>query len=77
VANRKTIWGTIALVVLTLAGMGSLYWLIFSVWMMAYPYANHAQWQLRLYTWLAITGFIGMLWCILAIWFFRRKRISS
>jgi hypothetical protein len=76
-ANKRVIWAALALFILTLAGILSIYQLLFAVWMTAYPYVNTAEWRTRFYVRLVITAGIGVLWSILAIWMFRRRRISN
>lgn len=71
---KRLVWAIIALVLLTLAGLASLYQVAFDVWMTAYPYANANEWQTRFYHRLAIAIVIGVLWSALAVWIYRQKR---
>jgi len=74
--KKKTALATIALVVLTIAVVDSLYWLCFSVWMTAYPFADHNHWRINSYLWLAATLLIGAVWFGFAVYLFRRNRPS-
>jgi hypothetical protein len=73
-ANSKTIGAGIALGILTLGGLVSLYQVLFDAWMTAYPFANAGEWRLRFYERLATTIVIGALWSALALWIFRHRR---
>jgi hypothetical protein len=73
----KIIWAGVALSVLTLGGLVSLYWVMFDVWMTAYPFVNPNDWRMRLYIHLFATVVIGLLWGILAVWLFRHGKQTS
>jgi hypothetical protein len=75
--KKQTLCGTIVVALLTFAGMYSLYWLLFSAWMMAYPFASHGFWRVRFYMWLATSIFIGAVWSGLVVWLVRRRRTSN
>ena len=63
---NRLIWARVGFVTLTLAGLVSLYQVLFDVWMTAYPFANAKEWQTRLYIRLITTIAIGALWpCLL------------
>ena len=47
-AMNRLIWARVGFVTLTLAGLVSLYQVLFDVWMTAYPFANAKEWQSRL-----------------------------
>jgi len=64
----------IALGLLTLAGMISVYCLAFSVWMTAYPFADLHLWRVRFYIWAAASVLIGACWVATLIWLLRRKQ---
>jgi hypothetical protein len=70
----KIIWASVALGVLTLGGLDSLYWLAFDVWMTAYPLVNPNEWRPRFYIQLIVTVVVGLLWGLLAVWLFRQRR---
>jgi hypothetical protein len=53
--------------------MVSVYQVLFSLWMTAYPYADINFWRPHLYLRLAQTVLIGMLWSALAVWMFRKR----
>lgn len=72
--RSKIMGASIMLGVLTLAGLFSLYQVMFDVWMTAYPYANTSEWRTRLYIRLATTIVIGLFWSTLAVWLFRHRR---
>lgn len=67
---KKLIWARIALIILTLGGLFSLYQVAFDVWMTAYPFADSHVWRTRLYIRFATTVIIGTLWIALAIWLY-------
>jgi hypothetical protein len=62
------------LVFLSLAGLDSIYWALFSMWMTAYPFADLAVWRPRVYIWLAITALIAFLWSAVVLWLVRQRR---
>jgi hypothetical protein len=70
----KIMWASIALGILTLGGLVSLYQVLFDVWMTAYPFVNTNEWRTRLYIRLTTTIVIGLLWSTLAVWLFRHRR---
>ena len=70
----KIIWASGALVSLTIAGLISLYQVLFDVWMTAYPFANANEWRVRLYLRLATTIVISLFWSVLAGWLYRPRR---
>lgn len=60
-------WIWAALGALTLSGMDAIYWLLFSVWMTAYPFAANGIWKQRFYFWLAAAVLIALL-CSFLFW---------
>jgi len=73
----KIVWASIALVLLTLAGLISLYQVLFDVWMTAYPFASANEWHALLYIRLATAIVIGLLWSVLVGWLYRQRRQQS
>jgi hypothetical protein len=71
---KRLVWASVALVLLTLAGLVSLYQVAFDVWMTAYPFANATEWRTRLYIRLATAIVIGVFWSVLAVWLYRQRR---
>ncbi len=59
---------------LTLAGAHSLYWLLFSIWMTAYPFADLSVWGIRFYVWLSATLLIAVCLTALLVWLIRQRR---
>ncbi len=72
--HPKTVWAWIALALLTLGGLVSLYQVLFDVWMTAYPFANASEWRMRLYIRLATAIVIAVCWSVLAVWLYRQRR---
>ncbi len=70
-ARPKIFWASVALVLLTVGGLISLYQVLFDSWMTAYPFANANEWRMRFYIRLATTTVIALFWCTLAIWLHR------
>ena len=70
---KKTV-GTVLLILLTIAGLISLYQVAFDVWMTAYPYANAGIWKQRLWVRLITTVVIGTLWVLILAWLIRARR---
>ena len=58
--QRRLMWAKIALVLLTLGEIDSIYWVLFSAWMTAYPFANSSLWRTRLYLWLTASLLTGI-----------------
>jgi hypothetical protein len=71
--TQRTVWAGIGLTFLTVAAMVSVYQVLFSLWMTAYPYADINSWRPHFYLRLAQTALIGMLWTALVVWMFRRS----
>lgn len=64
----------VLLVLLTIAGLISVYQVCFDVWMTAYPYANPDIWKQRLWVRLSTTGAIGTFWILVISWLIRARR---
>jgi hypothetical protein len=75
--RQKSVWAKVALVLLTLGAMYSVYWLLFSLWMTSYPFANLKTSWSRLYLWLIISIIVGAFWSALVVWLFRQKAGSG
>ena len=71
---NRLVLASVGLVLLTLAGLVSLYRLAFAVWMTAYPFVNTKEWQTRFYFRLATSIVIASFWSLLAIWLYRHRR---
>jgi len=71
--NQRTVWAGIGLTCLTVAGMVSVYQVLFSLWMTAYPYADINFWRPHFHLRLVQTVLIGVLWTALVVWMFRRR----
>ena len=67
-------FAAVLLILLTIAGLISLYQVAFDVWMTAYPYANTDVWKQRLCVRLITTVVIGALWIIVVVWLIRARR---
>ncbi len=74
--SQRSVWAGIGLLVLTVAGMASVYQLLFSLWMTAYPFADIDFWRPHFYFRLAQTVLIGVFWTGLAVWKYRNRRRS-
>ena len=74
--KRLGLLAKIVLALLTLGGAESLYWLLFSLWMLAYPRANYQVWRVRFAIHLGVTLLIGACWTALLIWLLRQRRRS-
>lgn len=73
--GRMKLWGaSVALFILTMGGLFTLYQVCFDVWMTAYPFANTSEWRTRLYIRLATIIVIGFLWSGIVAWLFRHRR---
>jgi len=70
---KKTL-GMVLLMLLTVAGLISLYQVAFDVWMTAYPYANADIWKERLCVRLITTVMIGALWVVILAWLISVRR---
>jgi len=73
-ATHRIVGAAIGLIVLTLAGIVSVYQVLFSLWMTAYPMADINSWRPHLYLRLAQTLLIGLFWVGLAVWMIRMKK---
>ena len=73
--DRVKLWSaSVALFILTMGGLFTLYQVCFDVWMTAYPFANASEWRTRLYIRLATIIVIGFLWSGIVAWLFRHRR---
>lgn len=70
----KLLGASIALFILTMGGLFTLFQMLFDVWMTAYPFSNASEWRMRLYIRLATLVVIGFLWSTLVAWLFRHRR---
>jgi hypothetical protein len=73
-ARRRLVAAWLGLVILTLGGMYSVYFLLFSLWMLAYPKADPVSWRPIFYQRLTISGLIGVLWVMLCIWLSQQRK---
>ena len=73
-SQAKVVGASVALFVLTMGGLFTLYQVLFDVWMTAYPFANTSEWRARLYIRLATIIVIGLIWTNILTWLFRQKR---
>jgi hypothetical protein len=60
--QARVMGASIALFILTMGGLFTLYQVIFDIWMTAYPFANTNEWRTRLYIRLATIILIGLIW---------------
>ena len=72
--SAKKNLAAVLLILLTVAGLISLYQVAFDVWMTAYPYANADVWRERLWVRLLTTVVIGAFWVVTLIWLIRTRR---
>jgi hypothetical protein len=64
----------LAVCILPLAGLVSLYQTLFTLWMCAHPVYQSQEWQTRFYIRLSTTVVIVALWLFADIWLLRRRR---
>lgn len=73
--RRAKVWcASVALFILTMGGLFTLFQVCFDVWMTAYPFANTSEWRTRLYIRLATVVVIGFFWSGIVAWLFRHRR---
>lgn len=72
--QTKVMGASVALFILTMGGLFTLYQVLFDVWMTAYPFANTTEWRTRLYIRLATLIVIGLIWSTIVAWLFRHRR---
>jgi len=65
---------SVALFILTIGGLFTLFQVCFDVWMTAYPFANTSEWRTRLLIRIVTFIVIGCVWSTLVAWMFRRRR---
>ncbi len=70
----KLMSASMALFILTMGGLLTLYQVLFDVWMTAYPFANTNEWRTRLYIRVGTFILIGVIWSILVAWLVRQRR---
>jgi hypothetical protein len=72
--QTKVMGASVALFILTMGGLFTLYQVLFDIWMTAYPFANTTEWRTRLYIRLATIIVIGLIWSTIVAWLFRHRR---
>ena len=70
----KLMGASLALFLLTMGGLFTLFQVLFDAWMTAYPFANTTEWRTRLYIRLATIIVIGFIWSTIVAWLFRHRR---
>lgn len=73
-SQAKVVGASVALFVLTMGGLFTLYQVLFDVWMTAYPFANPSEWRTRLYIRIATIILIGAIWTTIVTWLFRQRQ---
>ncbi len=73
--KRKILWTTV-LLVSTLIGLDSGYWLFFFVWMSAAQPESNSVWMPRIYGWLAAGVVSGAVWVGAVVWLVRNRKKS-
>jgi hypothetical protein len=76
-SRRQMASACMALFVLTMGGLFTLYQICFDVWMTAYPFANTVEWRTRLVIRIATFITIGCIWSALVAWLLRHRRDAS
>jgi hypothetical protein len=76
---RRTAAALSLFVLSTLAGIVSVYFLLFSIWMTAHPRYDSEAWHIRVYERFGITVLDGLIWLGSIIWLWRivTKRQTS
>jgi len=72
---RATAWSL--LVLSTLAGVISIYWLLFAIWMTAHPLYDSQAWHIRVYERFGIAVFDALIWLGSIIWLWRLAKIRQ
>lgn len=70
----KLMGASVALFILTMGGLFTLFQVLFDAWMTAYPFANTSEWRIRFFIRLATIVVIGVIWSAIVAWLFRRRR---
>ncbi len=70
---KATAWSL--LVLSTLGGMASVYYLLFSIWMTAHPLYDSQAWLLRVYERFGVTALNALIWLGSIIWLLRVRKI--
>jgi len=66
--NRCSIaWMGPLLLLLTLVGVHSVYWLTRFLWLASAEPRHQGLWMMRIYIWMAISLFIGVFWILLLV----------
>jgi hypothetical protein len=65
------------LVLSTLGGIVSVYYLLFSIWMTAHPLYDSQAWRIRVYERFGITALDGLIWLGSIIWLWRTAKIRQ
>ena len=72
---RATAW--CLLVLSTLAGVISIYWLLFAMWMLAHPLYDSQAWHIRVYERFGIAILDGLIWVGSILWLLRTAKIRQ
>ncbi len=72
--QNKSRYGKLILAFLVLVEMFCMYWLLFSIWMTAYPFANRVLWRSRVCVWALLSCIVGLSLIATVIRIFRQRR---
>jgi len=70
----KLMGASLALFLLTMGGLFTLFQVLFDAWMTAYPFANTGEWRIRFFIRLATIVVIGVIWSAIVVWLVRHTR---
>lgn len=70
-------WLGFLLIVLTLGGIHTVYWLTRFLWMAAAQPAHKSLWTSQIYTWSAVSLLLGAGWIFLLMLLIREERSPS
>ena len=70
----KLMGASLALFLLTMGGLFTLFQVLFDAWMTAYPFANTGEWRIRFFIRLATIVVIGVIWSAIVVWLVRHRR---
>jgi hypothetical protein len=74
---NRTLVGRIAIGILSVGALVSLYQTLFSWWMCAHPVYRSVEWQNRFYLRVVTTAVIGAVWLLSVISMMRKRRQSG
>jgi hypothetical protein len=70
-------WLGLGLILLTLGGVHSVYWLTRFLWMATAEPAHKSLWATHIYAWASVSLLVGLSWITLLVLLVREERLAN